>query len=400
MSQFKRIVSVFVLIFMAFAGLQPASGHRSQPVDTYHRAWQLVHDNYYDANFNGKNWNEYEHKFDAQIKTQADAQKYVKVMLESLSDPYTRFLDQRAFQDENDAIDARIVGIGINLQQSKDLQRLIVTRTIEGGPAEVSGVRSGDEIVAIDGTSAIGMTPEQAADKIRGKAGSPVQLSLKGKADVHTVNIVRQEIVIHAVSSRMLENNIGYINLSTFISNDAAREFKQALAKLSHADGLIVDLRDNPGGLLSNALEISDMLLEGGAIVSTVSRHGRHTDIASGEPCTRQPIVMLVDEESASASEILASALKDNGRAVVVGNRTYGKGLVQEINRLPGGSAIHITVSRYLTPAGNDINKIGVIPDICETDKNKQMKVALTCIKEKIASAKAPLRTSSLAISR
>jgi carboxyl-terminal processing protease len=400
MSQFKRIVSVFVLTFMAFAGLQPASGHRSQPVDTYHRAWQLVHDNYYDANFNGKNWNEYEHKFDAQIKTQADAQKYVKVMLESLSDPYTRFLDQRAFQDENDAIDARIVGIGINLQQSKDLQRLIVTRTIEGGPAEVSGVRSGDEIVAIDGTSAIGMTPEQAADKIRGKAGSPVQLSLKSKADVHSVNIVRQEIVIHAVSSRMLENNIGYINLSTFISNDAAREFKQALTKLTHADGLIVDLRDNPGGLLSNALEISDMLLEGGAIVSTVSRHGRHTDIASGEPCTRQPIVMLVDEESASASEILASALKDNGRAVVVGNRTYGKGLVQEINRLPGGSAIHITVSRYLTPAGNDINKIGVIPDIRETDKNKQMQVALTCLKEKIASAKAPLRTSSLAISR
>ena len=400
MSQLKRIVSVFVLVCMTIAGLQPASGHRSQPVDTYHRAWQLVHDNYYDANFNGKNWNEYEHKFDAQIKTQADAQKYVKTMLESLNDPYTRFLDQRAFQDENDAIDARIVGIGINLQQSKDLQRLIVTRTIEGGPAETSGVRSGDEIVAIDGTSAIGMTPEQAADKIRGKAGSPVQLSLKGTSNVRTVNIVRQEIVIHAVSSRMLDNNIGYINLSTFISNDAAREFKQALAKLSHADGLIVDLRDNPGGLLSNALEISDMLLEGGAIVSTVSRHGRHTDIASGEPCTRQPIVILVDEESASASEILASALKDNGRAVVVGNKTYGKGLVQEINRLPGGSAIHITVSRYLTPAGNDINKIGVIPDITETDKNKQMKVALACLKEKIASAKAPLRTSSLTISR
>lgn len=400
MSQLKRIVSVFTLACLALAGLQPASGHRSQPVDTYHRAWQLVHDNYYDANFNGRNWADYEHKYDSQIKTQADAQKYLKVMLESLNDPYTRFLDQRAFQDENDAIDARIVGIGINLQQSKDLQRLIVTRTIEGGPAETSGVRSGDEIVAIDGSSAIGMTPEQAADKIRGRAGSPVQLSLKSKTDVHTVNIVRQEIVIHAVSARMLENNIGYINLSTFISNDAAREFKQALAKLSHADGLVVDLRDNPGGLLSNALEISDMLLEGGAIVSTVSRHGRHTDIASGEPCTRQPIVVLVDEESASASEILASALKDNGRAVVVGNRTYGKGLVQEINRLPGGSAIHITVSRYLTPAGNDINKVGVIPDITETDKTKQMKVALTCLKDKIASMKTPLRTSSLTISR
>lgn len=404
MSQLKRIATFVVLACLTFTTVyqQPAAGHRVAPADTYHRAWQLVHDNYYDGNFNGKNWNDFEHKFDNQIKTPADAQKYIKVMLESLNDPYTRYLDPRAFQDENDAIDARIVGIGINLQQSKDLQKLIVTRTIEGGPAETAGVRTRDEIVGIDGTSAIGMTPEQAADKIRGKAGSPVQLSLKseGNGPVHAVNITRQEIVIHAVSAKMLkDNNIGLINLSTFISNDASREFKAALSKLSRADGLIIDLRDNPGGLLSNALEISDMLLEGGAIVSTVSRHGRHTDIASGEPATHQPIVLLVDEESASASEILASALKDNGRAVVVGNKTYGKGLVQEINRLPGGAAIHITVSRYLTAAGTDINKVGVIPDITETDKDKQMKVALSCLREKIASLK-PVRTSNLSISR
>ncbi len=403
MSQLKRIATIVVLVCLTLTSVyqQPASGHRALPVDTYHRAWQLVHENYYDGNFNGKNWNEFEHKFDSQIKTPADAQKYIKVMLESLNDPYTRYLDPRAFQDENDAIDARIVGIGINLQQTKDLQRLVVTRTIDGGPAELAGVRCKDEIVGIDGTSAVGMTPEQAADKIRGKAGSPVQLSLKGEGNttVRTVNITRQEIVIHAVSSKMMPNNIGYINLSTFISNDASREFKAALSKLSRADGLIVDLRDNPGGLLSNALEISDMLLEGGAIVSTVSRHGRHTDIASGEPATHQPIVLLVDEESASASEILASALKDNGRAVLVGKSTYGKGLVQEINRLPGGAAIHITVSRYLTAAGADINKVGVIPDINEPDKDKQMKVAISCLKEKIASLK-PVRTSSLSISR
>lgn len=400
MSHLKRIATLVVLVCMTFTTVyQPASGHRATPVDTYHRAWQLVHDNYYDSNFNGKNWNDFEHKYDNQIKTAADAQKYIKLMLESLNDPYTRYLDPRAFQDENDAIDARIVGIGINLQQTP--QKLVVTRTIEGGPAETAGVRCKDEIVAIDGFSAIGMTPDQAADKIRGKAGTAVQLSLKAEGKpVRNVNIVRQEIVIHAVTSKMVPNtNIGLINLSTFISNDASREFKAALSKLSRADGLIIDLRDNPGGLLSNALEISDMLLEGGAIVSTVSRHGRHTDIASGEPATRQPIVLLVDEESASASEILASALKDNGRAVVVGNHTYGKGLVQEINRLPAGAAIHITVSRYLTAAGADINKVGVMPDITETDKEKQMKVALSCLKEKIASLK-PVRTSNLSISR
>jgi len=158
-------------------------------------------------------------------------------------------------------------------------------------------------------------------------------------------------------------------------------------------------LRDNPGGLLSNALEIADMLLEGGAIVSTISRHGRHTDIASGEPLSHQPIVLLVDNESASASEILASALKDNGRAVVIGEKTYGKGLVQEINRLPGGAAVHITVSRYLTPSGSDINKVGVIPDITVADKKEQERVAKECIREKIASLK-PVRTSSLTLTK
>lgn len=385
----KRIGS-FVLAATFCAGmlLQPAQGHRSQPQEVYHRAWQLVRDNYYDPSFNHHDWNDYEHKFDGQIKTSADAQHYIKVMLEALNDPYTRFLDQKAFQDENDAIDAKIVGIGINLQQSKDQKQLIVTRTIEDGPAETAGVRSGDEIIAIDNQSAIGMTPEQAAEHIRGKAGTPVLITVKRPNEKKTVTITRQEIAIHAVTAKILDNNVGLINLSTFISNDASREFRAALQKLANTDGIILDLRDNPGGLLSNALEIADMLLENGAIVSTISRHGRHTDLASGDPLTHQPIVILVDDESASASEILAGALQDNGRAVLVGTKTYGKGLVQEINRLPGGSAVHITVSKYLTPAGQDINKIGINPDINVSDKQEQMKVAMAYMKEKIASLK------------
>src|SRR5262249_1270840 len=143
--------------------------------------------------------------------------------------------------------------------------------------------------------------------------------------------ITRAEITIHAVTCRMLPGNVGLIQLTTFISSDAAREFKMALQKLAGSDGIIIDMRDDPGGLLSNALEIADMLLPGGPIVSTIGRHGKHTDMSSGEPLTQQPVVLLVDQDSASASEILAGALKDNGRAVVVGTRTYGKGLVQEI---------------------------------------------------------------------
>ncbi|MBX9667971.1 MAG: S41 family peptidase [Candidatus Obscuribacterales bacterium] len=398
MNQMKRIVGLFVLgLTIAVMAYQPASGHKVEPDEVYHRAWQLVKDNYYDASYNGVNWRELEHKFDSKIEKIDDAHKYIKVMLKSLNDPYTRFLDVKAFQDENDAIDAKIVGIGINLQQTKDKARLLITRTIEDGPAERAGIKAGDEIVAIDSSNAVGITPEQAAEKIRGTAGTAVQLTVKREkeTELKKVSITRSEIIIRAVSTKMLENNIGYIQLTTFISNDAAREFRQALKKYNRADGLVIDLRDNPGGLLSNALEIADMLLENGPIVSTISRHGKHTDLSSGTPLTHQPLVVLIDEESASASEILASALKDNKRGKLIGNKSYGKGLVQEINKLPGGAAVHITVSRYLTPNGSDINKIGVKPDIQVQEKEEQLNVAISCLKGDIASLKNPVRSLS-----
>jgi carboxyl-terminal processing protease len=393
----KRFGSCLLALFILISLFNPqtAQGHRPAAQDTYQRAWQLVRDNYYDPSFSGQNWLSWEHKYDGQLHNNTEAFKAIKAMLDSLNDPYTRFLDPRAFQDENDAIDARIVGIGINLQQSKDQSVLIVTRTIDESPAAIAGVLAGDEIVAIDGFSALGLTPEQAAEKIRGKAGSPVKLGVRRNKEVKTIPITRAEITIRAVTAKILPSNIGYISLSTFISNDAAHEFRNALARLQNTDGLIIDLRDNPGGLLSNALEIADMLLENGSIVSTIGRHGRHTDMASGDPLTHQPIAVLVDEDSASASEILAGALKDNGRATVVGTRTYGKGLVQEINRLPGGAAIHITVSKYLTPAGTDINKVGVLPDITVQKKDDQMKVAVEYLREKIATLQ-PIHTSSL----
>ncbi len=399
MNVFKRISAIaLVLTFFAGSAVQPAQSFRSDsPKDVYHEAWKLVRDNFYEENFNGVNWKDYEHKYDSKIKTTEDAHKYIAQMLKSLNDPYTRFLDPRAFQDENDAIDAKIVGIGISLQQGKEKPaKLTIVRTIEDGPAEKAGVKAGDELIAIDGESSVGITPEQAANRIRGAAGTPVDLTVKrADKEIRKVSITRKEIVIKAVRAKMLDNNIGMIQLNTFISNDAAREFRGALRKLSRADGLIIDLRGNPGGLLSNALEIADMLLENGAIVSTISRNAKHTDIATGLPLTKQPIAVLMDSDSASASEILASALHDNNRAVLVGTKSYGKGLVQEINKLPGGAAVHITVSRYLTPNNLDINKVGVKPDRQVEGKEAQELAAISMLKEKIASLKKPMHAST-----
>lgn len=401
MLSMKRLGSCILALvaFMSMITLQPARGHRLHPRDVYHRAWELVRDSYYDASFNGQNWVAWEHKYDGDIKNAGDAHRAIKTMLESLKDPYTRFLDVQSFKDENDAINAKIVGIGINLVQKGD--RLVVTKTLDNSPAQRAGLKEKDEIVAIDGASAIGLTPEQAAEKIRGKAGSAVQIAVKrGESpQPKAFDITRAEIIIHAVAYKVVEPNIGLIQLSTFISNDAAREFKVALEKLSRTDGLIIDLRDNPGGLLSNSLEIADMLLDGGVIVSTVGRTGKSIDTASGNPLTHQPIAVLVDDESASASEILAGALKDNNRGVIIGTHTYGKGLVQEINHLPDGAAIHITVSKYLTPGGIDINKIGVQPDILVSDKDQQEHVAVAYLKEKIATLKNPARANQISLS-
>jgi len=396
----KAAWALATLLLIITTSFTPAQGYHSDAKEIYHKAWELVRENYYDASFNGIDWSEYEHRYDGQIQGTTDAYAAIKLMLEALKDPYTRFLDPHAFQDENDAIDAHIVGIGINLQQSRDQAHLIITRTIENSPAERAGISAGDEVLAIDNSCALGITPEQAADHIRGKAGTSVKLAIKHAGAQEIVQITRQEIAIKAVQVKMFDSGIGYIQLSTFISSDAAREFRRALNRLAGAKGIIIDLRDNPGGLLANALEMADMLLYGGPIVSTISRHGKHVDVSSGQPLAKQPIVVLVDEESASASEILASAIKDNGRGIVLGTRTYGKGLVQEINRLPGGAAVHITVSRYLTPNGSDINKVGIEPDIFIENKVDQVNVAYAYLKEKIActksTSKPPLLSANL----
>src|SRR5262249_44846200 len=154
----------------------------------YERSWQLVRDNYYEPTFNGQDWNQWEHQFDGRIHTTSDAYHAIKLMLDSLNDPYTRLLEPTAFKDESDAMDARIVGIGINLQQQKESHILVVTRTIDDSPAYGAGVVPGDEIVAINGQPAIGLSPEQAAERIRGKAGSNVKITFRNSGAIRTLN--------------------------------------------------------------------------------------------------------------------------------------------------------------------------------------------------------------------
>ena len=339
------------------------------PVDLYDNVWRLINSKFVDQTNNQQNWAKWRHKYDNQIRTNEDAYVAINTMVASLNDPYTKFLDPKEFADETSSIKGSLKGIGIQIGVKDG--KLMVIAPIEDTPAERAGLQADDEILEIDGVSTKGITVDKAADKIRGKEGTKVTLLVKRK-DVapKTYTITRAEIEIKSISQKLptdmtIPNDFCYIRLSSFISRNAATEFGSILNNNRNKKGFIVDLRSNPGGLLTNAIYISDMFLDGGTIVSTVDRDGyKETQRASSGVYTKKPVVVLINKGSASASEIFSGAMKDNHRAVIIGEQSFGKGLVQEINKLPYEAGINITIQKYLTPNGTDINKKGITPDI------------------------------------
>ncbi len=339
------------------------------PVDLYDNVWRLINNKFVDQSNNQQDWAKWRHKYDNKIRTNEDAYVAINTMVESLNDPYTKFLDPKEFADETSSIKGSLKGIGIQIAVKDG--KLMVIAPIEDTPAEKAGLKADDEILEIDGVSTKGITVDKAADKIRGKEGTQVTLLVKRKdAQPKLYTITRAEIEIKSISQKLpddvkIPDDICYIRLSSFISRNAATEFGTILNNNSNKKGFIIDLRSNPGGLLTNAIYISDMFLDGGTIVSTVDRDGyKETQRAAAGVYTNKPVVVLINKGSASASEIFSGAMKDNHRAVIIGEQSFGKGLVQEINKLPYESGINITIQKYLTPNGTDINKKGITPDI------------------------------------
>lgn len=335
------------------------------PQVLYERAWKLIKDSYYEQKFGGQDWNRWEHHYDGKLKTIDDAHRCIETMLASLGDPYTRFLDRDAFDEEKSQIDAHLFGVGMQLGMNKE-HKVVVIAPIEGTPAFKSGIQPGDEIVEVDNKPVKGQSLDQVVKQIRGPINTKVFITIMRKQEHKKVALTRAEIPIKAVaSSEILPGNIGYVRLDSFISSKANYEMKQALNKLSGTDGIILDLRNNPGGLLANAIDIASMFLDKGVIVSTIDADGyKNSQMAiPNSQVTKQPMVILINSGSASASEILSGALRDNGRAKLVGQKSFGKGLVQAINKLEDGSGINVTIAKYLTPNDTDIHKVGIVPD-------------------------------------
>ena len=338
--------------------------------ELYDMVWKTVNTRFLDQSNNGQNWNRWRYKYDDKIKTPEDAYLAIDTMLASLNDRYTRFLNPKDFEEEKSAIKASLFGIGIQIGL-RDGKVLIIS-PIEDTPGERAGLLAEDEILAIDGISTKDMTIDKAADKIRGKKGTTVELLIKRKGvENKTYKIVRDEIKIKSISLKVpenmtIDNKIGYVRLSSFMGHNVGREFRDVIANYKDKEGIIIDLRANTGGLLHNAIYIADLFLDDEIIVSTVDRDGyKDTSRSTRNYFSSQPLVVLINKGSASASEILSGALKDNQRAILIGESTFGKGLVQEVKSLvPFGAGLNITVQKYLTPNGTDINKKGIAPDI------------------------------------
>mgnify|MGYP003289188714 CR=1 FL=1 len=361
----KNIVS----LLLGLALTLPLGVFAETPQDLYDYVWRNVNAKYVDQTNNEQNWSRWRHKYDASIRTQEDAYVAISTMLASLNDPYTRFLDPKEFAEETSSIQGSLKGIGIQIAVKDG--KLMVIAPLEGTPAEQAGLLADDEILEIDGVSTKGITVDKAADKIRGKEGTSVNLLIKRKnTEPKVYRITRANIEIKSISQKtpfdtVVPENISYIKISSFLSRNLTKEFTNVLANSLDKDGYIIDLRSNPGGLLDNAINISDMFLSGGVIVSTVDRDGyKISQRAAKTVYTKKPVVVLINKGSASASEILSGALKDHGRAIIIGEKSFGKGLVQEVNHLPLNSGMNITIQKYLTPSGSDIHKKGIMPDI------------------------------------
>lgn len=301
------------------------------------------------------------------VKDQSLLDGAIKGMFEAVGDPYTAYYDADQFQAYMEQVQGSYVGIGVVVGLNED-NKVTVVSAIDGSPGKKAGLLSGDLIVKVNGDDVTGLNLEQVVSKIKGDAGTSVVLEIEreGSAKLIEKEITREEIMLNSVDSMLLEDNIGYITITQFETN-TAKEFKEHLDKLQSANikGLILDVRDNPGGMMDTVVQIVDQLIGESVIVYTEDKAGKKEIMSSEEKSKIDlPMVVLINEGSASASEIFAGALQDTGAATVVGATSFGKGIVQRMSDLNDGTGYKITVSEYFTPNGRNIHGKGIEPDV------------------------------------
>ena len=333
------------------------------------QSWRIVNQSYVDETFNHQNWWLLRQKLVKKPMNDTEAAyDVIDQMLSTLDDPFTRLLRPEQYHSLQVSTSGELSGVGLQINIDSKTQLVQVIAPLTGSPAAQAGIEPRDYILEIDGVDTKTLTLDEAAATMRGKTGTEVSLRIQ-KHDTETIEkfkLTRDRIELNPVFAQLdSENNIGYIRLTQFSAN-AAQEIAHAVVKLQEkgAESYILDLRNNPGGLLQSGVEVARLWLNEGTVVYTVNRQGTLGSFDSNASAvTDAPLVVLVNSGTASSSEILAGALQDNERALLVGEKTFGKGLIQSLFELPDGAGLAVTVAKYETPSHKDINKLGIKPD-------------------------------------
>uniref|UniRef100_A0A7C9EX31 C-terminal processing peptidase n=1 Tax=Opuntia streptacantha TaxID=393608 RepID=A0A7C9EX31_OPUST len=376
----RLVVGVVLFMSVCFAANQSPSWALTEENRLFLEAWRTIDRAYVDKTFNGQNWFRYRENAlrNEPMNTREETYMAIRKMVASLNDPFTRFLEPEKLKSLRSGTQSSLTGVGLSIGYPTKLDGstgVVVISAAPGGPASRAGILPGDVILAIDDTSTETMSIYDAAELLQGPDGSSVELTIRSGDETKRVVLKRERVTLSPVKARFCEipglakdgARVGYIKLVSFTQN-ASDAVKEAIEML-RSDGVnsfVLDLRDNSGGLFPEGIETAKIWLKEGVIVYICDSRGvRDIYDADGSKAVApaEPLAVLVNKGTASASEILAGALKDNKRAVLFGEPTYGKGKIQSVFELSDGSGLAVTVARYETPAHIDIDKVGIIPD-------------------------------------
>ena len=372
----KQVFSLAVLAifwFTSWCWYAPEAQAFTEEQKLILQSWRIVNQSYLDETYNHQNWWKLREKFVKKpLRDREETYTAIEEMLATLGDPFTRLLRPEQYHSLQVNTSGELSGVGLQINVNPETKLIEVISPLAGSPAEAAGIEPRDSILEIDGVDTKTITLDEAAAMMRGKIGTKVSLRIQPGQDKiakpRNVEILRDRISLNPVYTALdthTDKKVGYVRLNQFSAN-AAKEIAHGVSDLEQqgAEAYILDLRNNPGGLLQAGVEIARMWLDDGTIVYTVNRQGALGSFDSNsEILTKDPLVVLVNQGTASASEILAGALQDNERALLVGEKTFGKGLIQSLFELPDGAGLAVTVAKYETPNHTDINKLGIMPD-------------------------------------
>lgn len=334
------------------------------PQRLYISVWRNTKNEYVDKTMNGQNWNRWRNKYLKHIKTMEDANIAINTMLISLNDSYSKFLLTDKYLKQKEIIDSKITGIGIMLNKTDD--NITVENVLENSPAQKNNILPGDKVLTVNGQEATKVSIDEILTSSKDKNNEDIEIKIQRDNQIIEKKIKKEQIPIKTMEYKITKDNIGIITLATIMGEEAIDDFIKIILATNETKGLIIDLRDNYGGVLSNAIEMANYMLDDEEILSINGNRNNKLEIfASNENIFKEKkVVILTNKNTASAAEILAGTLKDNIDAVIIGENTFGKNTIQQIIPMPNNTGLIITTYKYILPSGEDIHNTGIRPNI------------------------------------